>query len=321
MATMTTKLRVIYGDGTLGVAGDGFHYIFSYERGGMESLKQLGKEWLYRTPKPTFWRATTDNDRGNHFSEKSAMWLGADLFSPCTQVDVAINGQPIPLPIAPENNRYTDHETAETVTLTYTYTTVTIPATTMTVSYTVDASGRIQVTAHYQGQTGLPELPALGLRFVMPTAASEFTYQGLSGETYPDRMAGGRPGTYQVTGMPVTPYMVPQENGMHMQSKWVMVTRERTLNNADPDRESFHLTLRQRQAPFAFSCLPYTAEELENATHLEELPVPRRTVLTVFGAVRGVGGIDSWGADVEASYHISAEQDHDFAFEIAGPKA
>lgn len=22
-----------------------------------------GKEWLYRTPKPTFWRATTDNDR------------------------------------------------------------------------------------------------------------------------------------------------------------------------------------------------------------------------------------------------------------------
>lgn len=321
MATMTTKLRVVYGDGTLGVAGDGFHYIFSYERGGMESLKQLGKEWLYRTPKPTFWRATTDNDRGNHFSEKSAMWLGADLFSPCTKVDVAINGQPIPLPIAPENNRYTDHETAETVTLTYTYTTVTVPATTMTVSYTVDASGRIQVTAHYQGQAGLPELPALGLRFVMPTAASEFTYQGLSGETYPDRMAGGRPGTYQVTGMPVTPYMVPQENGMHMQSKWVMVTRERTLNNADPDRESFHLTLRQRQAPFAFSCLPYTAEELENATHLEELPVPRRTVLTVFGAVRGVGGIDSWGADVEASYHISAEQDHDFAFEIAGPKA
>jgi len=321
MANTTTSLRVIYGDGTLGLDGVGFHYIFSYERGGMESLKQDNKEWLYRTPKPTFWRATTDNDRGNHFSEKSAMWLGADLFSTCTNVAVAVNGQAIPLPIAPENNRYTDHETAETVTLTYTYQTATTPTTTVTVAYTVDATGRIGVQLHYVGQPGLPELPALGLRFVAPTAASEFTYQGLSGETYPDRLAGGRPGTYQVKGMPVTPYLVPEENGMHMRTNWVMVTRETTLNNADPDEHPYQLTVRQTAAPFAFSCLPYTAEELENATHIEELPPVRRTVLTVYGAVRGVGGIDSWGADVEAAYHISAEQDHDLAFEIAGPHA
>ena len=44
----TNKLRVIYGDATLGLSGDGFHYIFSYERGGLESLKLNGKEWLYR---------------------------------------------------------------------------------------------------------------------------------------------------------------------------------------------------------------------------------------------------------------------------------
>ena len=41
-----------------------------------------------------------------------------------------------------------------------------------------------------------------------------------------------------------------------------------------------------------FSCLPYTASEIENATHHEELPPARRTVLCVYGAVRGVGGID-----------------------------
>ena len=50
----TNKLHVIYGDGALGVAGDDFHYIFSYERGGLESLKIKGKEWLYRVPTPTF---------------------------------------------------------------------------------------------------------------------------------------------------------------------------------------------------------------------------------------------------------------------------
>ncbi|EEW52690.1 Tat pathway signal sequence domain protein [Limosilactobacillus antri DSM 16041] len=66
--------------------------------------------------------------------------------------------------------------------------------------------------------------------------------------------------------------------------------------------------------PFAFSCLPYTAEELENATHIGELPLERRTVMVIAGAVRGVGGIDSWGADVEPKYHIPADQDIDFSF-------
>jgi len=33
--------------------------------------------------------------------------------------------------------------------------------------------------------------------------------------------------------------------------------------------------------------------------------------------VRGVGGIDSWGADVEPQYHIAGDVDHDFRFEIA----
>ena len=30
----------------------------------------------------------------------------------------------------------------------------------------------------------------------------------------------------------------------------------------------------------------------------------------VLGAVRGVGGIDSWGTDVEEPYHVSGEEDH-----------
>ncbi|MFC6274162.1 beta-galactosidase small subunit [Levilactobacillus tangyuanensis] len=314
----TTKLNVIFGDVTLGLSGPGFHYIFAYDRGGLESLVQYGKEWLYRTPKPAFWRATTDNDRGNGFSNKSAAWLGADLFSACTNIEVAVDGQSIPLPIAPENNKYSDHETAETVAITFTYTTTTVPATTVTVTYTVDAVGKITVATHYNGVAGLPELPVLGLRFVMPTPATGFDYVGLSGETYPDRMAGGRPGTYHVEGMPVTPYMVPQECGMHMDNDWVTVTRATTQNNADPDHAPYSLTVRQAGKPFAFSCLPYTPEELENATHLEELPAERRTVLTVYGATRGVGGIDSWGADVEPQYHVAGDQDHDFSFVIDG---
>lgn len=314
------KLHVIYGDATLGLGGVNFHYLFSYERGGLESLVQAGKEWLYRVPKPQFWRATTDNDRGNHFSQTSSMWLAADMFSHCIKVAVKVNDQPIELPLAPNNNQYSNDEFADQVALTFTYQTTTVPATTVDITYIIIATGAILINVHYHGNSELPELPAFGLQLVMPTTAIGFAYQGLSGETYPDRLAGGVNGQYHVTGLPVTKYMVPQECGMHMQTNWITVTRNQTFNNADTAKKPFNLTINSNKQPFAFSCLPYTAEELENATHIEELPVARRTVLCVMGAVRGVGGIDSWGADVEEKYHISAAHDLDFSFEIAKPE-
>ena len=48
------KLRIVYGDVTIGVHGEDFHLLFSYQTGGLESMVKSGKEWLYRTPKPTF---------------------------------------------------------------------------------------------------------------------------------------------------------------------------------------------------------------------------------------------------------------------------
>ena len=141
--------------------------------------------------------------------------------------------------------------------------------------------------------------------------------EGLSGEPYPDRKAGGVPGVYTVEGLPVTPYMVPQECGMHMDTKWVEVTRDTVLDNTVKGRHASSLRIENSGEPFAFSCLPYTCEELENATHHEELPPARRTVLCVYGAVRGVGGIDSWGSDVEEAYHLSAEKDYEVSFNIA----
>lgn len=310
----TNKLHVIYGDGTLGLGGSGFHYIFSYEKGGLESLKLNGKEWLYRVPTPTFWRATTDNDRGSGFNVRSAQWLSADYFQKCTQIDLTVGDRHFTkLPVAPTTNDLAD-ENVDQVVITYHFATLTVPATTVTVSYQVDAAGQIKVTAHYFGHQDLPSLPVFGLRFIMPTQATGFEYEGLSGETYPDRMAGAEHGQFTVTGLPVNKYLVPQENGMHMATDWVKITRDSTQNNADKSRDPFSLTVKKAAEPFAFSCLPYTAEELENATHLEELPLARRTVLVIAGAVRGVGGIDSWGSDVEEQYHIPADHDIEFSF-------
>lgn len=311
----TNKLKLVFGDLTLGVKGDTWQVIFNYMRGGIESLVSGGREWVYRTPQPTFWRALTDNDRGSQFHLKSGCWLAADAFIRVTGAQVAVDGQAIALPIAPENNRYTPEETADAVAIAFTFETLTVPAAKVNVTYTVTADGRINVACRYFGQKGLPQMPVFGLRMVMPTMAAGFTYEGLSGETYPDRMAGGVPGVYEVKGLPVTPYMVPQDCGMHMETKWVEIRRDTQLaNTANPPESALRIAMDDK--PFAFSCLPYTAEELENAMHHEELPPARRTVLCVYGAVRGVGGINSWGADVEEAYHLSAEKDMAFSFNI-----
>ena len=314
-------LHLVYGDVTLGIHGsrDGaeFHYLFSYTAGGMESLVSGGMEWLYRPPRPCFWRASTDNDRGNGFVLKSGMWLAADQFIRCGKITIWVDGEKIPFPSAPENNKYTGRETASKVRIAYTYETVTVPPAQTEVFYEIDVRGAIQIRAHYHGMQGLPELPLFGMRFVMPNCADGFTYEGLSGETYPDRKAGGIPGIYKVKGLPVTPYLVPQDCGMHMDTAWVEIQRSRRLDNRKSVSGSAALRFQcEKGRLFAFSCLPYTASELENALHQEELPPPRRTVLGIFGAVRGVGGIDSWGADVESAYSIDEENDIRYAFGI-----
>ena len=118
----------------------------------------------------------------------------------------------------------------------------------------------------------------------------------------------------------MTPYLVPQDCGVHMDTDWLQVYRSSVLANEvqgkDRGRSTFSLRFEKVNTPFAFSCLPYTALELESATHQEELPPARRTVTCILGAVRGVGGIDSWGSDVEEQWHIDGEKDIAYSFAI-----
>ncbi len=312
----TSKLRIVYGDYTLGVHGEGFDYIFSYSQGGLESVVKNGYEWLYRCPKPTFWRALTDNDRGSKFHIKSGSWLAADMFIDCKEIEVVTDGKSQGKPCAPHNNKYGSDVFADNIIVKFVYETVTTPKTTVDVVYNVESTGKMTVSVFYKGAKGLPQLPVFGLRFIMPTLADKYMYEGLSGETYPDRMAGGVKGVYEINDLSLTPYLVPQECGMRMGTDWLEVTRHTSLDNSRKDNSAQTLRIEKKEDTFAFSCLPYTAGEIENATHHEELPPARRTVLCIYGAVRGVGGIDSWGSDVEDAYHIDAEKDITYSFVI-----
>ena len=275
-ASAAAPLRVTHGDGALGVRGQDFEVLFSYPEGGPVSLRRGGQEWLYRAPRPAFWRAPTENDIGNGFARRSSLWLAADSWQQCTGWEI----------LAEEETR---------VSIRYTYEAPAVPGLVTSLTYTVDAAGRLMAEASCTPPAGLPELPLFGLRFQPPRPVQAVDWLGLSGETYPDRMRGGLFGAH--TEQPHIPaYLVPQECGCHMD------TCRAALRCASGAR----LALYMGDKPFAFTALPWLPQQLETALHREELPQPVRTVVTVCGAMRGVGGIDSWGADVEAPFRIPA---------------
>ena len=286
-------LTITEGDVNLGVRDDRFELQFSYTEGGLASLRTAdGNEWIWRAPRPALWRAATENDKGCGFPIRSGAWMAADAYPQVTGWKV-------------------EEKTASCVRIRYTFAFPSVPGTSADILYTVTGSA-LRVDAHYHGAEGAPELPVFGVRLSTLRPAARVCWTGLSGETYPDRFRGATFGRW--TEEPHIPaYLVPQDCGVHMGTHTLTLEQQDTAR-----RTTSSLTVQMADGkPFAFSALPYTAQELENAAHRDELPPVSRTVLTVMGAVRGVGGIDSWGTDVEPAYHISGQEDHTTSFLIS----
>lgn len=91
-----------------------------------------------------------------------------------------------------------------------------------------------------------------GMHFIMPTLADKYIYKGLSGETYPDRKAGAEKGIYEVTDLSLTPYLVPQECGMRMDTEWLEISRHTSLDNSRTDHSPQTLRIEKMDREFAF---------------------------------------------------------------------
>ena len=274
----TAPLQITHGDGALGVRGETFEILFSYGQAGPCSLVVNGTEWIYRAPRPTFWRAPTENDTGCGFPQRSAVWSAVDRYQHCTGWQIL-------------------QESQDVCAIRYAFSADVMPDLNTEVTYTVHREGRLDVEVCYHGGENRPQLPVFGLRFSTPTPVEQTCWLGLSGETYPDRRKGGTFGLHSEQPH-IPPYLVPQECGCHMDTFYTTL-----------EREGGALTIEKQDVPFAFSAIPYTPDQLESALHCEELPAPTRTVVSLFGAVRGVGGIDTWGNDVEPACHIHADRD------------
>lgn len=283
------KMKVVHGDVNIGVHGKDFKVIFSKQEGGIVSLRYANKEFITRTPKTFYWRATTDNDRGNKHEFRCAQWLSATT------------GQ-----------RYVDfsmEEGANKIVLNYTYLLPTIPETKVNVTYEVAEDGVIKVNVLYNGVDGLPELPVLGMNFRLLAEFNNFSWYGMGpDENYIDRCEGAKLGVYESTSKAnLSKYLVPQECGNRTGTRWVKVKNEKGEG----------LKFTYEKEPFEFSVLPYNNMELENALHQEDLPPVNFTNINIIGKQMGVGGDDSWGAPVLPEFCIDSSKNLEYSFTIS----
>ncbi|MBO4903307.1 MAG: DUF4981 domain-containing protein [Lachnospiraceae bacterium] len=295
------RMQVIHGYDNLGVKGAHFEVLFSYLTGGLVSYRAGGRELLKGMIRPNFWRAPTDNDRGNAMPYRYAQWKIASLYLSNVSRDKDPDAE----------MQYTVpeilEETEDTVTIRFTYRMPTTPESSCMLTYKVHANGRIDGTLSYDPVAELGDMPEFGVLIKMDADYDSLTWYGYGPEeTYADRMSGSRLGifTAPVTNLPE--YLVPQECGNHAGVRYAFVK----------DMHGHGLAFFGQD--LNVSALPYTPHELENAVHPFELPDIHYTYVRVAMAQMGIGGDDSWGALTHPEYLIDTDKKPEFTFSMMG---
>ncbi len=150
------------------------------------------------------------------------------------------------------------------------------------IAWTVYADGSIACQAAVSPRGPSIALPRIGLTMELPEELAQVTYFGRGPEeNYPDRKTGSLLGRYtrSVRDMFV-PYARPNDMGNREDVRWL------ALVDAQGDGALFT----SLGAPLSAAALPYSASELLLANHPHELPASHKTVLTLSGAVLGMGG-------------------------------
>lgn len=282
------KVSIADGDVNIGVHGEDFHAIFSRKAGSLVSLQYAGKEMITKAPMPLFWRALTDNDRGNQFGFDSGGWYAASFMPRCMNVSFENKDTHA---VVNFDYALSIHQDAK-----------------VTISYTVYSDGSLNVQSSYHGVKGLPDLPIHAVSFTISADYDQLDwFANGPEENYIDRDNGARLCRFKNTVKEnMAAYINPQESGNRTGVRKVSITNDKGQG----------IRIVANHLPLECNVSPYTAFELENASHPYELPNIHHTVVTVAGKQRGVGGDDSWGAPVHEEFRISAEEDFQFEFRI-----
>ncbi len=266
--------------------------VFNRKDGSLRSFGKKGENLLYYAPDASFWRAMTDNDRGENFHIKANVWRCAARNKQLKSVEKSVTDSTV---VIRSSYRINDAPSDWTVT------------------YTARPDGELLIDIDWTADSpSLPELPRFGMLFTLPKKYCNFRWYGRGPwENYSDRNTSSFIGIHSgnVADMRFR-YIRPQESGNHTDVRWAELT----------DADGRGLLVRGLQ-PLEVSALDVSCDDLDPGVnklrqHDNDIaPDRKRIYLNVDLRQRGVGGDDSWGQKPHEPYRLTAPS-YSYSFTI-----
>ncbi|MFX0098585.1 MAG: glycoside hydrolase family 2 TIM barrel-domain containing protein [Candidatus Hodarchaeota archaeon] len=255
-----------------------FQLVVNRSTGLLSSYMYLGEPLITSPMKPNFWRAMTDNDRLGqppyplalgYFAPDMLEEVGKLVSCDATRIDT--NMVLVKTILKLPNGFDEDFDEEDDYYGTYEY------------ELEIHATGEIKVSTKFENKN---HMPRFGLQFRIPGKfGSKMQYFGRGPhENYIDRKASTWVSVFEdnVENFLVD-YVYPQENGNRTDIRWLKLVDE---NN--------HGLLIAGNPCFDGSVWPYSQEDLDVATHVNELPHRNFLTVNVDHKQMGVGGYDTW---------------------------
>ncbi|MGY1527863.1 glycoside hydrolase family 2 TIM barrel-domain containing protein [Streptomyces sp. MN3] len=272
------------------ITGQGFSVTVDRRTGLLTDYEADGTRLLTSGPAPNFWRAPTDNDRGNGQHLRNQTWRDAGARRTVTDVTVRPLGD-------------------RAVEVSVTGTLPTTVESRYSTTYTVFGHGEIKVdhTLH-PGAADLPYLPEVGSLLFLPRRLDRLHWYGRGPEeNHWDRNTGTDVGRWSSTvAEQWTPYIRPQENGNKTDVRWAALT----------DRTGRGLLV-TGEPLVEINASHFTPEDLSAGVRHDYQLTPRdAVVLRVNHRQMGVGGDDSWGAHTHDEFKLFADRDYAYTYRL-----
>jgi beta-galactosidase len=284
--TDTGPLEMTESGDLLVLAGDEFQLDLNKKKGTIEAFRYRGTDLIRTGPKPNFWRAPTDNDRGNGMPDRLGVWREAGgEWNVSTSVKRVSAGEvrvDVDGDLPRVRSRYR-------------------------VTYRVRGNGEIGVSVSFvPGDTDLPDLPRFGMQMTLPSEFQHLQWYGRGPhETYRDRKSGARVGLFDGTvDEQFVEYSRPQENGNKTDVRWVLLTNAEgagLLAIGHPVLEA--------------SAWNYMLGDLEGVRHHHMIERRPFVTLNLDLGQMGVGGDNSWGARPHWKYRLPARE-YSYSFSL-----
>ncbi len=270
--------------------GASFKVVINKKTGSLQSYIWKGKELVSGPLRPNFWRAPTDNDKAGWKGELYE-WKNAGDMRKVTSVNV---------------RKEADQSVVVTV-----KGNLPVGKSIWQLKYTLYENGVVKVEETLVPIGKVPLfIPKVGMALRIPKEFGTMTWYGRGPqENYVDRQTGAMIGIYSgLVDTLWTDYIRPQENGNRDGVRWVRFTNANGMG-----------LMAVGEPTLSVSAWPYSLRDLEQATHIDDLPNRDFITVNLDDKQMGAGGINSWSRNARAlpQYRLLTNQTYHYVFYLS----